>query len=86
MKTKENEVIKEKRIQYGDLSVPALGNEEMFLLLRDIRKTRRGNYRLVAEKHHQGYAEIDHSVGQTVWEKNPEGLLWVPGGTVLRNQ
>ena len=86
MKAKEKEVMKEKRIQYGDLSLPTLGSEEMFLVLRDIRKPRRGNHPLETEKHLQGYAEIDKSVGQTVWEKNPGGLLWVPGRIALRNR
>ena len=86
MRAKEKEVMKEKRILCGDLSLPTLGNEEIFVVFRDIRKPRRGNYPLVAEKHLQGYAEIDESVGQTVWEKNPDGLLLVPGGTALRNR
>ena len=86
MKTKENEVMEEKRIQYGDLRLPTLGNEEMFVVFRDIRKPRQGNHPLKTEKHLQLYAEVDKSVGQTVWEKNPDGLLWVPGGTALRNR
>ena len=86
MLTKEKKAMKEKRIKYGDLSLPTLGNEEMFVVLRDIRKPRRGKHPLVAEKNLQGYAEIDESVGQTVWEKNPDGLLWVPGRTALRHR
>ena len=86
MFTKEKNAMKEKRIQYGDLSLPTLRNKEMFDVLRDIRKPRRGKHPLETEKHLQLHAEIDQSVGQTVWKKNPEGLLWVPGGTVLRKR
>ena len=80
MLTKEKKAMKEKRIKYGDLSLPTLGNEEMVDVLRDIRKPRQGNHPLKTEKHLQLYAEVDKSVGQTVWEKNPDGLLWVPVG------
>jgi hypothetical protein len=81
MKTKENEAMKEKRIQYGDLSLPTLGNKEMFDVLRDIRKPRRGNHPLETEKRLQSHEEMDKAIGQTVWEKNPDGLLWVPSRT-----
>jgi len=86
MKAKEKKAMKEKRIQYGDFSLPTVGNEEMFHVLGDIRNTRPGNHPLENDKHLRGYAELEKSVDQTVWEKDPDGLLWIPSRTALRNR
>jgi len=86
MKAKEKKAMKEKRIQYGDLSLPTLGNEEMFVVLGDIRNTRPGNHLLHTEKDLLAYAEVDKAVDRTVWQKNPKGLLWIPTRTAIRNR
>jgi hypothetical protein len=54
----------EKRIQYGDFSLPTFGNEEMFDVLGDIQNTIPGNHPLETEQH--------------LWKKNPDGRLWIP--------
>lgn len=86
MKAKEKKAMEEKRIQHCDLSLPTVGNEEMLVVVGNIRDTRPGNLPLEDEKHLPAYAGLDKSVGETEWEKNPGGLLWIPSRTAIRNQ
>jgi hypothetical protein len=86
MLTKKKNASKEKRIQYGNLSLPTAGNKEMFDVLGDIRNTRPGNHPLATEKHPLAYAELEKPVDKIHWEKNPDGLLWIPSGTGIRNR